>query len=140
MFWRNLNVFITSLVMISLFAGPFVGFMLRLFAAPLVGTLFTPQYGSYLVVAAVLIIIWIRRGLAPAEIRPEREGRHRIGMRLLTAANVVFVLTLFVVGLFAAMGMAEYHGMVAFVYLWPAMALAILVGPIGLLMVLTSGA
>src|SRR3990172_4153509 len=128
MFWRNLNVFIISL------------FMLSLLAAPLVGTFFTPQYGSYLVVAAILIIVWIRRGLAPAEIRPEREGRHRIGTRLLTAANVVFVLTLCIVGLFAAMGKAEYHGMVAFVYLWPAIALAIIVGPIGLFMVLTSGA
>jgi hypothetical protein len=141
-FGANLNVFIPCWVALSLFVGGIpILIVLTVMAALRVGNPFGSGIGmaaSYLVIPAILIGIWIRRGLVPAEVGPSREARYRKGHDIVALTTVAVLLAFAIPAVLAATidsSLFSYMGLA-----FPVVAVAMFSWGIGLYMVWSSGA
>ena len=100
-FWPNLNVFIAFVFLGLLIVKQPSGMLLMpLFMAleAMTGSTkmayLSTSFGSLLIFAAIPAYFWIKRGLIPAAIAPERMRRYRIGHALTAAGTIAILLML----------------------------------------------
>ena len=145
MFIRNLNVFVPCSVIACVTIGAWVGLLITFALIPLrsiVGELVPAQYTfqvGYLAVGAFLAIAWWRKGLSPAERKPELEGRFNTGHRLLAVASVLVLVTfagpILLANVTGNFGLANLAWFAV-----PVFGLAFIAWPVGLFMVWSSRA
>ena len=138
MFWRNLNVFLMAWILVCVFAAPVFTQLLEIPLRALGATGSFYLVAPYVLAGAVLVAIWMRWGLAPAQIRPDRAKRYRTGMGLLGFSNA-WILATFVLPMVVATVSGIPEMQLFGFYMLPVMALAFILGPVGMIMVFTAG-
>jgi hypothetical protein len=149
MFTAHLNVFVAAWILLSLCIGPIISLVLM---APLalVGSLsgglrsasmisYVLMLAPYVAIAIILVVVWIRVGLAPATRKPARERRYRIGQKLLLALNIAAFATFAGPMLVATIGGKAEYQYIGFLLI-PFFGLALGAGIAGLYMVWSSRA
>ncbi len=140
MFLRNLNVFVTCLVVAAMtVAGP-VALMISMLLIPLLGERLVGGYVyplSYVVLGIILAFAWWKVGLSPAKRMPEREGRFSKGHGLLALTNVLAIVAIAGPFLLAKVSGNSNLAMLAWLAL-PVYALGFIAWPAGLFMVWSS--
>lgn len=142
MFIRNLNVFIACLVIAGMtIAGP-VALLISVALRPILGERMAGGYMypvAYLALGTLLAIAWWNTGLSPAERRPEREGRFKIGHGVIALTNILAVAAVAGPLLLAKVSGNTNFAMLAWFAL-PVYALGFIAWPVGLFMVWSSRA
>lgn len=140
MFFLNLNVFVTCMIIASSFAGGALAIFISLLLTPFVGSHSALSYAfvlAYLVVGLVLAWFWWKKGLSPAKRKPERERRFVTGHVLLALTNVILLLTFIVPISIAKISGNSGFGMYALFGMYAVM-LGFIAWPVGLFMVWSS--
>ncbi len=141
MFFPNLNVFLACLILLSMFAAGPLLMLLSVALAPFGGAgkgfstyMFPIAYG---LLALPLLIFWWKTGLAPAVRRSEREGRYRIGHRLVAITTIATVAAFALPIVLARLAGNANLSMLAW-FAMPVYALGFLVWAGGLFMIWSS--
>ena len=142
MFLRNLNMFVTCLIVAGMtVAGP-VALLVSVALRPVLGERAAGGYMyplSYLVLGAILAFAWWKVGLSPAERKPEREGRFSKGHGVLALTNILAIVAIAGPMLLAKVSGNSNLAMLAWLAL-PVYALGFIAWPTGLFMVWSSRA
>lgn len=137
MFLRNANVFVALFIMAAAVIAAPIYLVLALLLGSFLERHILEGYGfyiSYAVIAVILIAIWWRVGLSPAQVNPERKRRFGWGHGLLASVNTLMLAG--VVGPMVATGITGNAGMMNLLWLAvPVIAIGIIVWPLGLFMV-----
>ena len=137
MFIRNLNVFVACLVIAGMtVAGP-VALLAAVALTPVLGERVAGGFMfpiAYLALGAVLATAWWKTGLSPAERKPEREGRFKVGHGLLALTNILAVAAFALPFVLANVSGNSNLAMLAWLAL-PVYALGFIAWPAGLFMV-----
>lgn len=142
MFFLNLNVFVTCLIIAAGTVGGPLAIIISLLSTPFVGGRSNLTYAfplAYLVVGLILAWFWWKGGLSPAKRKPERERRFVTGHVLLASTNIILLLAFLGPVLIAKISGNSNFGMYALLGLYAA-GLGFITWPVGLFMVWSSRA
>ena len=142
MFFLNLNVFVTCMIIAASTVGGILAMVLSLLLMPFVSNRAGIGYVvpiAYLLIGLILAWFWWKSGLSPAKRKPEREGRFVSGHVLLALANLILLVTFVGPLLIAKISGNSNIAMYAWFDIYAVM-LGFIAWPVGLFMVWSSRA